>query len=590
MALSGSYQETFKKGYTIRTEWEATQNIDKNYSDLTISLYLVCNSGYDLYIGSRTHTVNIAGNNYNITSSNISTRGNSTIHLGSLEKRIYHNPDGTLDVWLSTTLDISARIHGSFVGSVDGGSDTIELDKIPRMSTVSDNMIGSRYLNTPHTIHIDKQLSGNVTHTVWYVIRGEKGSSGWYYIAKNTSDLDIQFVPTDRHVNLQPESSTIFMDIGIKTFKDGVQIGETTYNSGWYMKVPDEFSPTINSIEISDINLKSKNLGVYVQNHSKLKVNTKITSKEGATIKNISVTVDKNTYSGQAITTKEITQSGNVEINIKVTDSRGKTASEKRTIKVEPYDPPKILNFSADRTEADEKVVKLIYNFKMSTIANKNPCNWKIERRTRGSSTWTTVISGNEKSLNSNTLTYNVSTDREYEFRLSISDFNTSNESLTYVYTSFVLFDFHKDGKGIAIGRSSILNNLFDIDMITKFRKEVEFEKSIKKTVVRANLENNWINATDPVSPLRFFKDAQGVVHFNGVIMGGKTEWGTTIFTLPIEYRPSYRFYGKVLLDNYTIGGIRIELDGRVRRSGGSEENWKKWTCFDGITFPIENT
>ena len=131
------------------------------------------------------------------------------------------------------------------------------------------------------------------------------------------------------------------MDIAINTFKDGVQVGETTYNSGWYMKVPEKFSPTINSIEIYDINQKSKALGVYVQNHSKLGVNTNAIAQEGATIKNISITVDKNTYVGESVTTKEITQSGNVEINIKVTDSRGKTASEKRTIKVEPYEIPK---------------------------------------------------------------------------------------------------------------------------------------------------------------------------------------------------------------------------------------------------------
>lgn len=587
MALSGSFSGSYR-GYTLRTEWEATQNLSENYSDLEITLHLDCQSGYNLYIGERTHTINIAGTDYSITSSSISTSGGSSITLGSISKRIYHNNDGTLDVWLSSYCNISARIRGTYVSGFSGGSDTITLDKIPRMSTISDTMDGTRYLNTPHIIHIEKQLSGNITHTVWYVIRGEKGSSGWYYIAKNTSDLDIQFVPTDKHVNLQPNSSTIFMDIGIKTFKDGVQIGETTYNSGWYMKVPDEFSPTIDSIDILDVNPKSKNLGVYIQNHSKLKVNTKSTSKEGATIKNISVTVDKNTYSGQAITTKEITQIGNVEINILVTDSRGKTASEKRTIKVEPYDPPKILIFSADRTESDEKVVKLIYNFKMASIANKNTCNWKIDRRPRGSSTWTTVISGNEKNLNSNTLTYNVSTDREYEFRLSISDFNTSNESLTYVYTSFVLFDFHKDGKGIAIGKSSILNNLFDIDMITKFRKEVEFEKSINKIVIPAELKNGWYNVSDEKSPLRFFKDVQGVVHLNGRIKGGKTKWGTTIFTLPEGFRPKHLTYGKVSLDNYEIGHVRIEISGDVRRSGGTEEEWKKWACFDGITFFTE--
>ena len=587
MALSGSFSGNYR-GYTLRTEWEATQNTNENYSDLEITLHLDCQSGYNLYIGQRTHTVNIAGTDYSITSSSISTNGGSSITLGSISKRLYHNNDGTLDVWLSSYCDIRARIRGTYVSGFSGGSDTISLDKIPRMSTISDNMIGSRVLGTEHTIHIEKQLSGNVTHDVWYVIRGDKGSSQWHYIAQKTSDLDLTFIPTEEHVDLQPNSSTIFMDIGCKTYKDGEQIGETTYNSGWYMKVPSKYSPDILSIDVSDINTKSKALGVYVQNHSKLKVVTNAKGLAGATIKEISVSVDKNIYSGQSITTKEITQSGNVEIVISITDSRGKTEIRKRTIKVELYDLPKILNFSADRTEADEKVVKLIYNFKMSSIANKNPCNWKIDRRPRGSSTWTTVISGNEKSLNSNTLTYNVSTDREYEFKLNISDFNTSNESLIYVYTSFVLLDFHKDGKGIAIGRSSILNDIFDIDTITKFRKEVQFDKTIKKSVINAELKNGWYNVSDEKSPLRFFKDVQGVVHLNGRIKGGTTKWGTTIFTLPEGFRPKHLTYGKVSLDNYEIGHVRIEISGDVRRSGGTEEEWKKWACFDGITFFTE--
>lgn len=587
MALSGSFSGNYR-GYTLRTEWKATQNTNENYSDLEITLHLDCQSGYNLYIGQRTHTVNIAGTDYSITSSSISTNGGSSITLGSISKRLYHNNDGTLDVWLSSYCDIRARIRGTYVSGFSGGSDTISLDKIPRMSTISDNMIGSRVLGTEHTIHIEKQLSGNVTHDVWYVIRGDKGSSQWHYIAQKTSDLDLTFIPTEEHVNLQPNSSTIFMDIGCKTYKDGEQIGETTYNSGWYMKVPSKYSPDILSIDVSDINTKSKALGVYVQNHSKLKIVTNAKGLAGATIKEISVSVDKNIYSGQSITTKEITQSGNVEIVISITDSRGKTEIRKRTIKVELYDLPKILNFSADRTEADEKVVKLIYNFKMSSIASKNPCNWKIDRRPRGSSTWTTVISGNEKSLNSNTLTYNVSTDREYEFKLNISDFNTSNESLIYVYTSFVLFDFHKDGKGIAIGRSSILNDIFDIDTITKFRKEVQFDKTIKKSVINAELKNGWYNVSDEKSPLRFFKDVQGVVHLNGRIKGGTTKWGTTIFTLPEGFRPKHLTYGKVSLDNYEIGHVRIEISGDVRRSGGTEEEWKKWACFDGITFFTE--
>lgn len=575
MALSGSFSGSYR-GYTLRTEWEATQNITENYSDLEITLHLDCQSGYNLYIGQRTHTVNIAGTDYSITSSSISTGGGSSITLGSISKRIYHNNDGTLDVWISSYCNLSARIRGTYVSGFSGGSDTIELDKIPRMSTVSDDMKGSRVLGTKHIIHIEKQLEGNITHDVWYVIRGEKGSSHWHYIARKTSDLDLTFIPTDKHVNLQPDDSLIFMDIGINTFKDGIQVGETAYNPDWHMKVPDTFSPIINSIEISDKNSKSKTLEAYVQNHSKLGVNTSATAKAGAAIKNISITVDKKTYVGESVTTKEITQSGNVEINIKVTDSRGKTASEKRTIKVEPYEPPKILNFSADRIETDEKVVKLIYNFRMSSIANKNTCNWKIERRPRGTSTWTNIVSGNEKSLNTNTLTYNVSTDREYEFRLSISDFNSSNESTIYVYTIFVILDFHESGTGIAVGKSSTKPNFFENDIKMGFNKGIELEGCTKLHLF------NETKPYDHENELEYFKDPFGIVHLQGIAKGTTSEWFARITRE--DCKPKVDEIRFVPCTGFKSATLRIRKDGNILIENRSEIE-TNWISIGGISF-----
>ena len=46
MALNGSYQNG-RTGYTAKTEWTAIQNIEENYSDLTIKLYLICGNRYD---------------------------------------------------------------------------------------------------------------------------------------------------------------------------------------------------------------------------------------------------------------------------------------------------------------------------------------------------------------------------------------------------------------------------------------------------------------------------------------------------------------------------------------------------------------
>ena len=577
MALSGSYSGSYK-GYTLRTDWSATQNTNSNYSDLDITLYLVCNSGYNLYVGQRTHTVNIAGTDYNITSSSISTGGGSTIRLGSLSKRVYHNNDGTLDVWLSSYFDMRANIRGNYVRGFSGGSDTITLNKIPRMSTISDIMQGTRELGTSHTIHIDKQLTGNITHDVWYVIRGDKGSSGWHYIARGTSNLHLTFTPTDEHVDLQPNSSTIFMDIGIKTYRDGVQVGETAYNTGWYMKVPPKYSPDILRIDISDINSKTVALGVYVQNHSKLKVVTNAKGLAGATIEDVTVTVDKYTYAGSNITTKEISQSGNIDVVIRVTDSRGKTEIRTRTVKIEPYAPPAILNFSADRIKEAEKVVKLIYNFKMSSLAEKNRTSWKIERRLLGSSTWTTVKFGNEKSLNTNTLTYNVSTDREYEFKLSITDFNSSNESTTYVYTIFVLMDFHVSGTGFAVGKSSTRPNFFENDIRIGFNKGIETEDWT--AIPLYNTTKNY----DSANTLKFLKDPFGFVHLQGVIK----DTGSTGYIGQIkkqDCRPLRDILVSVPCTGYKQAVLRIKKgsgDILIENRDRIETNW---VSLDGVTF-----
>ena len=288
------------RGYTAKLDWNITQSQEENYSDLTCNLYLVCNSGYNIYTGRRNHSIFINNISYEIVSS-LNSRGGEEIHLGSITKRIYHNADGTCNISLSALLDVEANIRGTFLKRIDIEKVNIELDKIPRMSTISNTMEGTRELGTPHTIHINKALEGeNIVHDVWYVIRGEKGSSNWYYIARKTKDLNLTFTPSTEHNALQPNSSIIFMDIGIKTYRGETLIGETAYSTGWYMKVPLHLVPTISSIELIELNEKAKSLGIYVQNQSKLKVKVQAEGIEQSTIAKIRSKYRKNKHYAEA--------------------------------------------------------------------------------------------------------------------------------------------------------------------------------------------------------------------------------------------------------------------------------------------------
>lgn len=601
MALNGSYQGSIR-GYTVRTIWSAEQNTSGNYSDLTVTMYLDISSGYTLYIGSRTHTITIDGTDYNITSSSIN--GSGSFRLGTIEKRIYHNADGTKNITLSSVFSMQATINGGYVNTISGSSGTFTLDKIPRMSVVSDTMDGSRYLGTSHTLRIISSLP-NVTHTVWYRIRGEMGNSNWYKIGDNITNT-ATFTPTTQHIDLQPNNSTIYMDIKCQTFRNGVQVGEDSFNNGWYMKVPENITPNITSSSITDINTKSSRLNVYIQHHSKLRIVVNASGIYGSTIRETRVEVDGKSYFGTTIQTDTIRQRGNVSVKITVTDSRGKQKSTTRYLNFYEYQIPTITTFDGNRSNGrgvlteDGRYVKIERNFSASSINGRNTISWKIEKRPHESTSWTTLETGTTSSVTTSKEYSNISQDYAYEIRLTITDFYTSVSKSFNIFTSISLIDFHSSGRGLAVGKSAEKENYFEVDFLTDFRKDIEVRQEAEfKKIPKINgtpiirkpqtlaLQNNWsrYNASEP---MRVIKDFNGVVHLQGIIKGGTTDWGTTLFTLPEIYRPKKLIYGKIFLEDYSIGGIRIETDGRVRLSHGNKEMWKKWACFDGVSFFID--
>ena len=576
MALNGSYQKGIT-GYTVKTEWTATQNVEENYSDLTISLYLICGYRYNLSISSKNHYIYIDGSPYKISSS-LYTNGNETLKLGEFTKRIYHNSDGTKSVNLSSIVTFNATIRGRHVGTVNGGSDTIELDKIPRMSLIKNTMIGSRYLNSPHTLKIDKFLTGNITHDVWYIIYGDDATktSNWNYIARNTSSLDIEFVPTLDHINLQPNNDVMYIDFGIKTYKDGELFGEIAYSKGWHFKIPDSIQPSISNVEIVDANAKTKALGVYVQNHSKLNIKTTASGIAGSTIKSIKILAANQVFFGSDITTNELNAAGTVEIQIIATDSRNKTFSTTRNITVEPYFLPSINNFKGQRLEKDERTITIERNFKMASIATKNPCNWKVERRQIGSSNWLTIQQGTDKVLTTNLLAYNNSTDLDYEFRLTISDFYTSATQSFFVGSSFRLYEAHSSGTGLAVGQIAKRPNMFDVNLKTAFFKGIETEKWTKMHLY------NSTKPYDAKNELKYFKDPLGLVHIQGVVKDTASEWLARITRA--DCRPEKDLIISVPCTGFKFAFLKIYEDGNILIDNRSEIS-TNWISLDCITF-----
>lgn len=88
-------------------------------------------------------------------------------------------------------------------------------------------------------------------------------------------------------------------------------------------------------------------------------------------------------------------------------------------------------------------------------------------------------------------------------------------------------------------------------------------------------LLNSWVVDLNDVG---YWKDAFGVVHLQGTVTGGSL--GTTIFTLPVGYRPPAD-RGFAISALTAFGAITVLTNGNVVHSAGGTDD----VYLDGITF-----
>jgi hypothetical protein len=95
-------------------------------------------------------------------------------------------------------------------------------------------------------------------------------------------------------------------------------------------------------------------------------------------------------------------------------------------------------------------------------------------------------------------------------------------------------------------------------------------------------LAGSWTNYGSGYNPAGYRKDASGFVHLRGLVTGGSAV--STIFTLPVGYRPAYRNLFMVQSVS-AVGRVDVATNGVVEDqiSAGSG-----WVSLDGITFLAE--
>jgi hypothetical protein len=231
-------------------------------------------------------------------------------------------------------------------------------------------------------------------------------------------------------------------------------VGTASLPNGFTIVCPDNVNPVITSVTRTGNNLLD---GVYVQGKSTATIKTVAGGSYGSYITGYSCTIDGVKYTSSEFTTLPFKDAGSYKIEVTVTDSRGKTAKGTATaFTVYEYKLPYITEFTAERQSDGTTVIATLVGG-VSELNRKNHYAYKV---TLNETTLSVPASG--YTVNDSVIFTDVDPDSTFVATAIVADWYTDIKVPTVVSTEAVTMDFHHSGKGVAMGKVSETENLFE--------------------------------------------------------------------------------------------------------------------------------
>lgn len=367
---------------------ETTYSIENNDSPVQYNLWLERGSTWVYDLNNETWAeATINGQTVVNKYVSFDLRNTNRVLLGSGTITIPHNDDG------SKTITFWARIlNVADQGDINWFSGALDLTNIPRASAIGS--VTATELGQPVTIKINKKVD-EFRHQVWWQVN----DSGWIDLGTG-HDSNVQFtVPIDYAARIT-NSDTGLLDVCVRTFKGNGKIGNDVYQRGIGIKVPASIVPTLEDVTITERTAQLAEfipVGNFVKDKSVMRVEANnAAGTHGSTIVSTELTVDSLVVRA-AIGDFPANKAGNLEVTAKVTDSRGRTATKSKTIKVWDYYAPKIIGFLANRTgNGTNKTIIATVAANVSPLVidgiNRNPYTLKIQYSAKKANRWIDAV------------------------------------------------------------------------------------------------------------------------------------------------------------------------------------------------------
>lgn len=475
MASSGSFQNVFRAGYTLRVEWKINtpQSIENNSSSLTVTAYLV--SGGSSYTinssASKTVKLTINGTTYTKSANGLaSLSGSQKKSLFSKTVTIAHGSDGSKSVAISCAFDLAVTLSGTYFGTVST-SGTAVLDTIPRATTPTTsgtfNVGNSVTISTP-------RASSDFTHTLQYSV----DNSSWLALASGVTTSYSWTLPAVL-ANVKTNATTGTVYIRCITYKGSTNLGNKTI-SRTYTITSSYAAPSV-SIAISQKN--DANIAQYIRGRSSVTLKATGTFKYNATAQKYvftyggtSKTVTTTAATASVTFTLPSNAAASYSYSVVMTDSRGYTASASGTVTTVAYTAPAITSLEVVRgnydgttfTEASKgKNLKIVASGTVTSLSNANAKNYKIEYRLSNVLTYTTLVDTKVASAYAVSVTQYTdaifSENASYVLRFTLSDSFDSVSQIYDVPSQKVLLNFSANGKAMAIGGIATIDDALEI-------------------------------------------------------------------------------------------------------------------------------
>ena len=333
-------------------------------------------------------------------------------------------------------------------------------------ATLSNNRLtGGTY--TPMTIQSE---NASYSHT-YSVDFGGGMATADIPVSAGTTSVNV-VIPAEWSNEIPNATTKTGGTLTLKTY-DGQNMVGSYVISGLTYVVPDSVKPSVNAVTtevLRTIDGKTyADVGnVYVQNHSGVTVSVlNASGAYGSTIGSITVTVNGQpgkTYAGSTAVHRSqlLATPGSTMILVKVTDSRGRSASTLSNINVYPYTAPVITGFTAWRVDeaGDADFFGEYAQYSKSHTFSRVGNNALTTRLiVQGENVLNAPDSGDL--VPGNRLSFNILF--SYDVELQISDKFESASSIIRLPSANFILHFNAQGNAVAIGQTAQVPNSFTV-------------------------------------------------------------------------------------------------------------------------------